>query len=137
MKFFSFIVFLLLSIISSEIAATTKYSKSKVSLIKLIIEPSEYEGHDIISSGFMIVASQQITKLYINKDAFYANSPDYLVVDGLPDENRTEIISSCQGGCFVSVLGTFEYSKFNSPVDLIGVIENTQKIVLWNEHHMK
>lgn len=113
--------------------ANSKFDHTQISLFKLSIHPEKYERQKLIVSGFLVMEEKETPKLYFSRDSFSSNSPDYLVLNDFPEQSLGEAFHNCSKGCFASVIGTFEYSKYNSPYDLIGFVEKTQKVVFWKD----
>lgn len=96
------------------------FAGNKISMIRLISDPELYDSSSIILKGYLEVPGSGAAKLFINKTAFDINGPEYLIVEFGGEYAEWARKSS---GCYVSITGLFQYSKYNRPMDFIGVIE--------------
>jgi|TARA_B110000240_G_C13395979_1_gene408853 hypothetical protein len=129
---FTFIFLILTTaLLLNSANANTKYDHTQISLIKLTISPEEYENHKIIVSGFLVTKEGELPKLYFNSDSYKSNAPDYIYINDFPKEKLTIALKNCVEGCSASIIGVFAFSKYNSPLDLIGFMDDVRKVVFW------
>ncbi|MCV2884762.1 hypothetical protein OE749_08640 [Aestuariibacter sp. AA17] len=105
----------------------------QVSLTKLTVFPEKFEAKVIIASGVLVVKTGEPPILHFSYDTFRSNTPDHIVLNSFPSEVESKALEHCNDGCYASVIGKFEYSKYNSPMDFIGFMDSVKKIVFWEK----
>lgn len=133
LKRINIFILILCIFFTAVISANTKNDRTNISLIKLSVYPEKFEGQNIIHSGYLVVKANEVPMLYFSKDSYISASPDYVVLNNIPDRNMEEVVANCNEGCYASALGTFYYQKYNSPEDFIGFVDDVSKIVIWNK----
>ncbi len=98
------------------------------SLIQLSIKPEEFEGKLVLVAGYFVISRGDPNTLYLSKDSYLANTPDYLLVDKV---NDSDFIKNCAIGCYAKIIGTYTRKQYGSP-DYIGGIIDVEKVIFLN-----
>jgi hypothetical protein len=93
-----------------------------VSMMKLLIEPQKYEGKRVYLSGYLHIGKGDYPRLYFSEESYQMRATEYLVLHGLKKLTNNKDFS----GCYIYLLGTFEFEKYGKPISMIGVLDNLE-----------
>lgn len=102
-----------------------------VSLIQLSIKPEEFEGKLVLVAGYFVISRDDPNKLYLSKDSYLANAPDYLLIDKV---NDSDFLKNCRTRCFAKIIGTYTRNAYGSPEYIGGIIDVERVIFLNNDN---
>lgn len=122
------LILALIGYLFGNVSYSFEIKNTSVSMVKLIISPKKFEEKEIIVSGFLLVKHTQVPVLYFSKESFFSKSTDYIILNDFPEKSEVRAINECGEGCYVSVYGKYEYSKYASPDDIAGFLEDISLI---------
>ncbi len=102
-----------------------------VSLIQLSIKPEAFEGELVLVAGYFIISRGDPNRLYLTKDSYLANAPDYLLIDKV---NDSDFLENCGTRCYAKIIGTYTRNAYGSPEYIGGIIEVERVIFLKNDN---
>ncbi len=101
------------------------------SLIQLSVKSEEFEGKLVLVAGYFVISRGDPNKLYLTKDSYLANAPDYLLIDKV---NDSDFLKNCRTRCFAKIIGTYTRNAYGSPEYIGGIIDVERVIFLNNDN---